>query len=959
MNEIQRNAPPPNAPKRGGSPAKKKKRRKLRIIPVLLLLIIIMLLIGGGVTLSYVSNIAKTLPEWDETAFIADQTSFVYDDQGKLIAELSSGENRTVIEGKDVPQHVFDVLVANEDARFYEHKGVDVIRVFGALKADVLSGSFAQGASTLTMQVARNAILDDQSKKIERKIKEALLALEIEEHFSKDEILLLYLNEVFWGHSAHGIQAASKQYFDKDVSDLSVGEAAALIGMLPAPNKYSPLNDIEKTYEVRDKALGQLEKNYPEYADDVAKAKKEELVIATAQEDIELEYQNPWFVDNVISEAEEVLESIGLSPSLIYSAGLNIYTTMNAGIQNKMEEVYADEENFPGSDTLDPVQSAMTIMDPHTGALLGLIGGRDHVTLRGLNRAVDMKRQPGSVFKPIAVFSAAVEEGDGSGTVIDDVLTTFNEEYTPDNYDGKYRGLISYRTALQNSVNIASVRTLQKIGVSKGFEMAKSLGIPLVEDDKNLSLALGGLSYGVSTTDIAAAYSVFANEGIYNKPYSIARIEDKDGKVIYEHTVNQSVAMKETTAYIITNMLQTVTTSGTGTRAQIKGWEVASKTGTTQLPDKPIFKNKKGNKDAWFAAYTPEFAAVVWMGYDQDLDADGNPQYLPQVYGGKYPALIWKQVVEFASEGMEITKFNRPSEVISVSVDSKSGLLPGELTPEEMIRPEVYVKGTEPTQYSEIWETKLVCSETFMPASEYCPSVTTKLMYTAPEPLANSVIVKQIDLPENDKRKLTTTDAEYRYLGDETTCCVHTDIVENSFPVDLCVDPRHEGKLVLANIAFPGIAGGCPAEMIVHRNVAAENIPSEYCTLEDHQVQGGSMNEQPLPNPDGSGDSQQQPIQSIVAPHDLFATARGTGNGYNVVLNWLDDYNEPGLLYEIQRWPNSDTTAITTFETYFRNYEDTTAATGETYCYRIRSVDSETGNFSAWTATTKVTIPAE
>ncbi|MDD4572098.1 MAG: PBP1A family penicillin-binding protein [Clostridia bacterium] len=716
----------------------------------------ILILVIAAVTLAYTAVVLKDLPDWDSTHMLSAETSFLYDTNGELFMELHAKENRTNVSLDEMPDYLLDCFITSEDTRFYNHFGIDIKRIFGSFVADVKAGSFAQGASTITMQLARNAILENQDKKLARKIKEAALALQIENRYSKDEILTMYLNEIYFGHGAYGVQAASQRYFAKDVSELTLSECAILTGVIKNPKYYSPILNIENCYKKRDVVLNNLANLKPEYKTQVAEAKTEEITLKEGVE--ESSYKYPWFTDYVIDEAEDIFTDLGIDNINIYTGGFRIYTTLDPTVQGLMEEAYANNNNFPSSNTDNPVQSSMAVMDVNNGNVLGLIGGREHTTMRGLNRAADITRQPGSAFKPIGVFSAAIEKGYSPATVANDVPTTFGSNYSPDNYDGRYRGVISMRAAAKDSVNIPAVKFLQMIGPKAGISMSKKLGIKVDESsDNNLALALGGLTYGTCPLDMAAAYAAFANAGVYSPPKSILKIVDSGDNIVYEATPNQTIAMKDTTAYMVTSMLQTVTNEGTGRRARLSR-PVASKTGTTQLPDKSIFKGIKGNKDAWFAAYTPEMVGVVWMGYDEDQSSNGTPQYLRQIYGGKYPAQIWKYVIGGATKNLPAKSFTKPSGIVSATIDTKSGLLVSKLTPNSYTKTEIFDKNNLPKEISSIWQVVKICPETGGKATEYCPNPVEKILFTAPK----------------ESNKITGRGADSSLQVPTKTCTVHT-----------------------------------------------------------------------------------------------------------------------------------------------------------------------------------------
>jgi len=799
----------------------KRKKRKIKISRVIILSLVLFLIIGFGSALGVFLGIVKNLPEWKADDLATESTSFIYDANGDMVVKLHKNENRTPVKLSTMPTHLIDAFIATEDVRFYQHFGIDPRRIVGAFLADIRNRDFSEGASTLTMQLVRNAILEDQEKKIERKIKEALLAIQVERHYTKDEILSFYLNEIYFGHGAHGVQAAAQIYFGKDVGKLTLGESAMLAGLVRNPKIYSPLLNPENSIKIRNVVLNNMVRYEKITQAEADEAKEEELELADYEKNNAYAY--PWFTDYVIDQAEDLLDEAGLESSLLYTGGYRIYTTMDPKIQKAAEEAYNNESNFPESATSDPIQSAMAVMDPKTGQVKALIGGREHQTKRGLNRATDIKRQPGSSIKPIAVYAPALEQGFSPSSVVDDVPTTFgsaSNPYRPTNYDGKYRGLITMREAVQYSVNIPAVKFLSIIGINEGYSFAKKLGLPLDDkNDKNLSLALGGLTRGVSPLDMTAAYCAFDNQGVFIEPYVITKIADQNGNTIVDITPQKTVAMKEQTAYLMTDMLKTVVDYGTGTRAKLNR-PAAGKTGTTQLPDKAIFNSVRGssNKDAWFAGYTPELVGVVWMGYDEDVDKNGKPNYLKQVYGGQYPAKIWKYVMEKSLEGVPVTAFTRPPGIVSQAVDIKTGKLPNDLTPDEYIKNEIFAKAHVPTETSDAWVVARICTESKSIANDFCPTTTT------------GVFLKRSDVNEK------ALDAHLSLPT--STCQIHgwQQPVSGTELIGICTDPRHNGNLFLANYPQEGDTGGCPEEFIEFRSFEAGSMPNIYCDLPDHQV---------------------------------------------------------------------------------------------------------------------------
>ncbi len=778
---------------------KKRRLKKKAIFKTLLLGFALIFVVGAVSTAAYVAYVLKDLPEWDESVILSDQTTFLYDKNNEVFSELHSSENRTYVTLDDMPQYLIDCFIATEDTRFYNHNGIDVIRIGGALIADIKAGGIAQGASTITMQLARTAILNNQDQKLARKIKEAVLAMQLESEYSKDEILTLYLNEIYFGHSAYGVQAASQTIFGKDVSDISLAEAATLVGIIRNPKLYSPLYDPDNSFKVKNQVL----KNLAEYTDaysaeDIALAKEE--VVQTGESAYTASYNHPWYTDYVINQAEDILGELGYSSESIYTAGLHIYTTLNTTVQDLMEEAYANSANFPETYSDDLVESAMVVLDSTNNSILGLVGGREYTTRRGYSRATDMKRQPGSTFKPVADYAPAIEAGYSPATVANDAPTTFGSNWKPGNYDGSYRGIISMRTACQYSVNIASVKFLQMATIPASLQMLGKMGIELSDQDNNLSIALGGLTYGVSPLQMAAAYGTLANSGIYTEPWCISRIEDSEGNIIYESELSQTIAMKETTAYLVTDMLKTVTTSGTGTRAQLSNRDVASKTGTVQLPDLSYFQGLNGNRDAWFAAFTPEMVGVVWMGYDNDKDEDGTVQYLRQIYGGKYPAQIWKHVIGGASKNLPGSRFTRPSGIVSLTVDKYTGMLPSDTTTQTVT--ELFDKDNVPTSSGDQVKSANICEQTKLLASDLCPE--TKMIYRMVEPVESNKVSGNTPLPTtvcpvHGSPEITDIDHVGSGNGDSDNQS-NTDIPTGTLaaPTDIMLDSRTSSAVYIS-----------------------------------------------------------------------------------------------------------------------------------------------------------------
>ena len=704
----------PTSPK----PTKPTKRpSKRRIILWSILGMIILMLIGVG---TFIGIAVAGTPKWDPAMLHSQvKTSFVYDKDNVQIAELHGAENSQPLKSSEIPDPVKKTFVAVEDKRFYQHIGVDFVRIFGSALNNIRSKSAKEGASTITIQLARNAFIENPTAKtLTRKIQEVILAIQLEHEYTKDEILTFYLNKISFGGSSLGIQAAAKTYFGEELKNLKLDQIALLVGLPQAPSRYNPYIHPEAAKNRRAIVLVVMRNagiitapEYNTYKDtpftyvDSMKKNFNGAQKTTVSDTI---YKFPFFVDYVI---EELTSTYSLTPNQIFGGGLRIYTTINPKIQIAAEAAFADPANFPKGIDAIKVQGAMTVIEPSTGAIQAMVGGRDYTT-RGLNRAWQSGRSPGSTIKPLVVYGPAIEKGGYfPGTVLDDMPVTYpgNPPWTPTDFDtigGGWKGLITMRYALEDSVNVYAVKLLKLIGVDYGWSFGKDkLGLPLEQVDRNLTLALG--TPKISTLDMTSAYGVYANNGVSVTSHAIVKVlDDKETTIIPTTKITKNRVMKETTAYIINDMLRSVVTVGTGTNAQIGNWAVAGKTGTTSL-DPNFYGNKSGNPDAWFAGYTPNYAGVVWMGYDDDPD---RQHYLRQVHGGALPAKIWKKVMTVALQDLPVqSKFTMPSGIITGSFDKKSGLLPSSLTPEDFIgRGEIAAQGDFPTRVSDVWFQKNV-----------------------------------------------------------------------------------------------------------------------------------------------------------------------------------------------------------------------------------------------------------
>lgn len=577
----------------------------------------------------------------------APETLILYDkDDGELL-RLHAAEDRVSISLSEIPQHVRMAFVSAEDARFYEHQGIDLIRIAGAAWEDLKAGSYVQGASTITQQLIKLSHLN-ADKTISRKLEEAVLAYQMEQQFSKDQILEMYLNYVYFGRGYYGVEAAALGYFGIHASELSRAQAAALAGILKSPTNYAPHLSPENCLRRRNNILS-LMCEYGHISEEERDAAiAEPLEILDAEETT-----RGYYVDTALSTATELLN---VDMQTLLTGGYRIYTAMDPALQSHCEAIFADDAYFPAADC----EGAIVIQQAGTGYVAALVGGRNSEQAMAFNRAMRIRRQPGSVIKPVIAYAPALEYcGYTAASMLLDEPTSFSD-YTPGNFNDKYYGWVTMREAVKRSLNVPAVKVLSEVGLGQGKAFAESLGIAFDEADTSLTLALGGFTYGVSPWQLTGAYAAFASGGIYNTPTVIRSITDAAGNILYEYVPDSRRVMQEENAYILTSMLESAIKEGTGRRLGDLEIPLAGKTGTVGMDN--------GNRDAWMAAYNPEYAACVWMGYDRAEDG-----ILPaEATGGNYPALMLRAVFSYLYEGREAPQFAVPDGVVEYSLDKRT-----------------------------------------------------------------------------------------------------------------------------------------------------------------------------------------------------------------------------------------------------------------------------------------------
>ena len=620
------------------------------------------------------------------------QTSSIYDMNGELMSELRGSENRIIVSLDEIPLHTRQAFIAAEDLRFYDHRGIDVYRILGALRSNLKSGSLAEGASTITQQLAKLTHLSAE-KTIRRKLEEINLAFQIEKVYNKDEILAMYLNTVYFGRGAYGIQAAAQAYFGVDAEDLTLNQSASLAAIIKAPSIYAPHISPSNNRSRRQYILSVMAEN-GFISQEEKQAALDESIWVLAQEAEKQLYS--WYIDEALRESAELL---GLSADEVIQGGFKIYTAYDARLQSIADEVYADSSFFPAAASDGtPIQSAMAVVDTNNGAVLAMIGGRDYTVRRGLNRATQMRRQPGSALKPLAVYGPALELGYTTASVLLDEKTSFGG-YTPRNAGDRYYGLVTMRTAIRNSLNTTAVRLLEEIGLDASIQYLNKMGIPTRNSDRNLSLALGSMTYGVTPVELAAAYVPYANGGIYHQPYCVERIETVDGSNVYERKDSGKQVLSAQNAFLMTSLLQSVVSSGTGTRMLAANTPIAGKTGTVSMTG--------GNRDIWMTAYTPEISVAVWMGYDQ---TDAKHKISNGITGGRNTASLAAAFFKKAYADREKPDFSQPDGLVWLTLDKRaltsrgSIMLASDKTPKEYRLSEVFAASNRPYAVSDIWQ---------------------------------------------------------------------------------------------------------------------------------------------------------------------------------------------------------------------------------------------------------------
>lgn len=767
----------------------------------------------GGIFMTYVkTTLVPTLEVRAEDYTMNLSSRIYYQDKetGEWVEyeTLYGTENRIWADIEQMPDALWQAAVAIEDHRFFEHNGVDWKRTIGATVNMFIGMKDTFGGSTITQQLLKN-MTGDNSGTVNRKVREIFRALEFEKNYTKEQILELYLNTIYLGKGCYGVQTAANYYFGKDVSELSVAECACLIAITNNPYQYGPMSTLvitredgtqvtarelnkERQEQILDRMAGRQDTSLSYLTEEEADAAKAEVLqftdgstsaddlVAAASGGVKI---NSWFVDQVfldvandLAEAENI--SVEAAQQKIYNSGYNIYTTLDPEIQEIAESVYEDRSNLDvTSRNGQKLQSGITIIDPYTGDIVAMVGavGEKERNL-GWNYATG-RRQVGSSIKPLTVYAPALDAGvvTMASTFDNYPVRLLNNSPWPKNSPQGYSGWTTLSKGVASSINTVAVQVVEKLTIPASYAFAtEKLGLNLVADDMNTAaLGLGGLTHGLSTVEMAAAYATFPNGGVYHEPRTYVKVTASDGEtVVLENEGEEHVAMKETTAYFMNTLLQGVINSGTGGSAKFSGMTIAGKTGTTSE-----------DYDRYFVGYTPYYVAAVWTGYD-------SPEKIS--YSGNPAITMWKKVMQKIHEDLPNKQFSTPStglETVEVCLDS--GLRPTDACRADVrgsarVQTVTVAAGTAPTESCTMHTLVDYCTEGKCLAGEYCPAESVKQ-------------VGVLDYVREDYgESIKADDDAYLLVNmqkavEETGCPVHTQAVVEPEPepgTDPSTDPN-------------------------------------------------------------------------------------------------------------------------------------------------------------------------
>jgi len=725
-----------------------------------------------GLLLGTYSGIAEIIPNARDLGDIRPgQASRVLSAEGELLGQVST-EQRQFVELEKIPEALQEAVIATEDRAFYKHIGIDPKGIIRAGLHDIIALGPRQGGSTITQQLARSVYLT-QKRTLTRKLAEVVLATQLERAYTKPEIMELYLNQIYFGEGAYGVQVAARTYFGKDVSDLSLSECALLAGLPKRPEHYSPFKDEQRATDRRNMVLSMMADEGYITSEQAVRAKAASLRLAKDRKPLGLAtYRAPYFTNYVL---REVARAYG--PDALYKGGMTIYTTLNLEMQEAAEDAARWGIEYAHGRRWNVEQIALVALNARTGAIKAMVGGLDYKTNQ-YNIVIQGRRQAGSSFKPF-VYTAALEAGYTPNSIVNDSPVTYRgaggKPWSPRNYDGGHSGRITFRTALAKSINVPAVKIAEKVGITSVMDTAERMGIysPM---EPYLPLAIGACS--VSPLEMASAFSVFATRGMRTEPYGIAKIVDASGQTIYEHKTVTWRVLDQGVAEQMVDMLSDVIKRGTaaGIRRQLS-FPAAGKTGTTNE-----------YKDAWFVGFTDDLSAAVWAGNLQ-------PSSMGRVAGASLPAPVWARFMVKAQPIIAAAQEREEerAQVIKVRASDQGA--------EEQPRPSGEPANNE-QQPQEDTATKRICPTTGLLAGPNCP---------------NPVEV--------------TYDAESGAEPPTEVCNVHTgsDQAAEEGPVVEEPRPARDERVTLPICAITNkiATGRCP--LVVNRTFRADEAPTETC----------------------------------------------------------------------------------------------------------------------------------
>ena len=675
----------------------------------------------------YAFAVIKSAPDLDVEAILEpSETTTLYDDKGNFVTNYITSSQRYVVDSSAIPDNLKNAYVSIEDERFYDHKGIDVKRILGAVvnnvKTKLQGKSTYHGGSTLTQQLIKNTLLTDEST-ITRKIKEAYLALGLERELDKDKILTTYLNTIPLGGYVYGVQAASVRFFSKDVSDLNLIECAYIAGITQAPSTYDGLSSanqedpsryIKRTKTVLNKMLELGYITEGEYNQGISDLDNGLLEFTPSSINNEMQYE--WFTRPAVEQViEDLMDTLKYTEEeakkLIATGGLKIYTTMDTSLQDSVQEILDTSSNYNiafkggvetvGENGIPKLQAAASIMDYRTGEVKALIGGRGNQPQMSSNRAYGTLKSIGSTTKPLTAYAPAIDLKilGASSIMSDSPLTSdeikkagYNGSFQPQNESRSYSGNLTVREALRISSNVVAVKTITKVGLNNAISYGEKFGLVFGEISRlnASSVALGQFTNdpkdpdGSNVFKLAAAYGTFGNDGVKTDPILYTKVLDRNGNVLIDNTAKTTQVISAESAYFLYDMLKgPLTYSAQG--AKVTNIPTAGKTGTTT-----------SNRDYWFAGLTPYYSAAVWIGYDYDPVTQSTTSM--NGGAGRVAAPLWGKIMNVAHEGLSYKEITGPNSTVSVSVCNESGLLPTS-TCLPNVHNEIFSSGTEPTTY--------------------------------------------------------------------------------------------------------------------------------------------------------------------------------------------------------------------------------------------------------------------